>query len=113
VTLDLPGWQRTDADVPRSWQRTTTLRQGDATVVMDRWFGTPPAPGGPMVVAGERPVTISGEEHALQRTSMFQGRPDEVDVVFLRDTGWQVRVVFRGCSEAQIAEVLARLSVAG
>jgi hypothetical protein len=80
---------------------------------MDRWFGTPPTPGGPMVVAEQRPVTIAGREATLQRTSMFQGQPEEVDVVFIHDTGWQVRIVFRGCSEAQVAEVLAALQVAG
>lgn len=68
---------------------------------------------GPMVVAEQRTVTIAGREAALQRTSMFQGRADEVDVVFIQDTGWQVRIVFRGCSEAQVGEVLAALQVAG
>jgi hypothetical protein len=111
VTLDLPGWSRTDGTGSDDNERVVTFREGSAVVELVRWWGIPETDGGPMQVAERRPVQIDGMDAELLRTSLFEGQAVEADVVFLRADGWIVRVACHSCAPEQLEAVLQGLSV--
>ena len=113
VGLELAGWSRRDAASEFPNESIFTLRQGDASVELARWWGVPEIDGGPMQVASKRPVQVPGQTVELSRTSMFEGEQAEVDLLFLRGDGWIVRVVCRSCTEQQVDAVCAGLTLAG
>ncbi|MBI2893732.1 MAG: hypothetical protein HYY06_09285 [Deltaproteobacteria bacterium] len=112
LTLALEGWTATTED--DGAHRRVEHRRPPSTcfVLLDRWWGIPPTPGGPMAVASRRPVTVSGRSLELLTTSHFQGVEDEVQVLFYRDQGFQTRVTFRDCAAAETDEVLGRIRIA-
>jgi hypothetical protein len=111
VTLDLPGWSLTEGPAHDPNERVITFREGPAVVELVRWWEVPEVDGGPMQVAERRPVQIDGVDTELLRTSLFEGKSVEADVLFLRAGGWSVRVSCLGCAPEQLDAVVQGLSV--
>jgi hypothetical protein len=110
VILELPGWSLADV-LDFEGERILRFRDGAATVELVRWWGYPEIDGGPMEVAHRSTVQVSGRELELVRTSMFQGRPAEVDAIFLKSGDWLARVSCEGCTQAQLDAVVGGLKV--
>jgi hypothetical protein len=93
-------------------QRTTMWRNGAARIELMRVWDLPRNPGYPMQTASTRDVA----GHTVHTTSMFDGAPKVVQLTWLRGNGhgvsYLVRVVFDGCDDATVSDVLTRLVVA-
>ncbi len=111
VLLNLPGWSRSEAATVFENERILRFQDGSAVVELMRWWGYPETDGGVMEVAHSSTVLVGGQEVELVRTSVFQGRPAEVDVMFLRSKDWIARVACHGCSQEQLDAVVAGLGV--
>jgi hypothetical protein len=118
VTLALPEWQvHSEGDAePHPNMRWTWLRRGAQEVELMRHWDRPRNPGLPMAVASRREVTVAGRPAELLRTSVFDGVPQAVDLLWLTGRGhgvdYGVRLKFTGCDATTIDEVLARLEIA-
>ncbi|MCX4240362.1 hypothetical protein [Paraliomyxa miuraensis] len=87
---------------------------GSGCMVDARWWRPmPPDPGGPMVEASRRAVTVDGKATEVITTSMFEGQQQEVDAVFLRGEGYQIRIVFESCGALEEDGFLEGVRVVG
>lgn len=107
VVLELEGWPPSE-DSREGDHRLLVYdgKEPDCSVRVDRWWGMPPTPGGPMEIASKRPVHVDGRDLELIRTKAFEGVAREVDVLFHSGDGFQVRVVFSGCRDETVDKVL-------
>jgi hypothetical protein len=89
-------------------RRITIWRNGAARIELTRTWVMPLNPGYPMQTASTR--LVAGRD--VQTTSMFDGAPKEVQLTWLRGNGhgvaYLVRVVFDGCNDATVEDVLAK-----
>ena len=103
----------TEPDETYPNQRTMTWRSGGAQrIELVRVWDMPRNPGYPMQTASTRDVA----GHQVLTTSMFNGAPKVVQLTWLRGEGhgvtYLVRIVFDGCDDAIVNDVLTRLVVA-
>jgi hypothetical protein len=110
VGLELPGWTLTDI-LDFEGERILRFQDGAATVELVRWWGMPELDGGPMEIESRRAVQAAGHELELLRTSIFQGREQQADVLFLKSEGWMARLSCQGCTPEQLDVALAGLDV--
>ncbi|MBT3222411.1 MAG: hypothetical protein HN348_25340, partial [Proteobacteria bacterium] len=110
VTLELPNWtvHRTEQEQHLNirYEKATT----DCGVEFDRWYGFPPD-GSAMEVKTERPVVASGKSVNMITTRVFAGQEQEVQVLFLHGSNWEVRYVFKGCSNVLAEGIAKRITV--
>jgi hypothetical protein len=118
VVLELPDWtveRVTEPDDTFPNERTITWRRGDATVSLLRYWDQPRHPGGPMEIATKRTIVVGQRELELVTTRAFQGQVKEVRAVWITGTGhgveYGVRLVFDRCTDAELADVLARVDL--
>ena len=117
VEFSPDGWTATasppDATFPN--ERRVTFARGSASVELLRVWDQPRSPGGPMVTAGEREVTVAGRPTKLVTTSTFGGSARIVEVLWLRGRGhgvsYTARFVFDGCRDLEIDALCARITV--
>ncbi len=87
---------------------------GSACMVDIRWWRPmPPDPGGPLVEASRRAVTVDGVETHVITTSMFEGAEQQVDAVFLSGKNHQIRIVFEDCGQLEEDGFLAGVRILG
>lgn len=113
VTLVPIGWTCSAETGDFANERLIRCTRDGAVAVLTRWQGDPELPGDPMQIASRREVRVDGGTVELLRTAMFEGEPDDVDVLFLSGEGWTARLVLRGCDNVQEAAVLAGVRIAG
>ncbi|MCW5717315.1 MAG: hypothetical protein KIS68_05745 [Bauldia sp.] len=84
---------------------------GAMTIDVTVFDGEPPYPGGPMAIADTEQVAVAGEALAVNWTSMFMGRAEEVAVTYPADPAGvgSAMVVVRGTDFAGALEIIPRL----
>jgi hypothetical protein len=96
-------------------QRWSRWQRGDAVIELMRCWDLPRNPGMPMQIASTEKRIVAGREVDLATTSMFEGAPKVVRLIWLtgegHDVRYQVRVMFDRCSDAEIADALMRMHV--
>jgi len=111
LELDLPGWTRSERNgtedrlLPN--ERLVSFEQGERVVRFTRYWDYPLTPGHPMVTASKRAVQIGDRQLDVHTTSMFEGFPQEVQVLFVKGKGFTARFVFQGCPPALVDELCA------
>jgi hypothetical protein len=117
VTLDLPGWTMHSIPAEPSLpnQRIISFTRGTCDVQLVRFWDRPLTDGGPMSLKGSRPVTVAGRQTELHTTSVFEGQTREVQVLWLKGTGYEVeyivRLRFERCPDDAVEEVLRKVEV--
>lgn len=113
VRLELyDGWQQqvSEPDPAEPNQKHWWYSQGARNVELMRTWDQPLEPGLPMQIASKRTVMVAQRPVELQTTSMFQGRPWVVQLLWLEGRGHQVkysvRLCFTDCPDALVDEVL-------
>lgn len=113
VSVDPGGWSgRIQTDSAEHFAVTYSSPPGSACMVgLDLYRPGPRGHGKPMVVASRSPVTVAGRDTELLVTSMFEGKPEEVQAVFVNGAGFVLRVVFRACGRVELDDFLARVAI--
>lgn len=80
-----------------------------AQITVTAFEGTPPYPGGPMVVAETRTIATAAGPLELRRTSIFMGVAEEVAVAYPAEPGGAGTAVIavRGSDFASAASLIA------
>jgi hypothetical protein len=86
-----------------------TSPSGACTVLIDRWWGFPPEPGGPAHQESSRPVVVDGIPFSLSTFSLFDGVAQNVDALLIHWPSVTVRIVFRACTPLEVDAVLAKI----
>jgi len=117
VTLDLPGWtmRSSPPDTSLPNQRIIGFTRDTCDVQLLRFWDYALTDGGPMSLKGSRSVTVAGRQIELHATSVFEGMPREVQVLWLEGKGYDVKYIvrlrFEHCSDDAVEEVLHRVEV--
>lgn len=114
LTLHLEDWWASAAAATTSANgRHVELASpaGSCTVLVDRWWGLPPDPGGPAHQESSRPVIVDGIPFAVSTLSLFEGLAQKVDALYINWPSVTVRVVFRACTPLEVDEVLAKIEI--
>jgi hypothetical protein len=95
------SWRHVDLAAP----------SGSCTVGVDRWWGLPPDTGGAAHEDSSRPVVVDGVPLRVSAMSLFEGRAQHVDALYIVPVAAPgsvfVRLVFRSCSVAEVDTLLA------
>jgi len=115
LSLDWPvtsTFEPDDAHPNLKWVR---WQQADAIIELWRCWDLPRNPGHPMQIASTEKRAVAGREFDLATTSMFDGMQKVVRLCWLRgeghDVSYTVRILFDGCTAAQISDALTRVAV--
>jgi hypothetical protein len=112
VAVELPGWREEVQSEGEHLRKVWHAAEGSCALELDRWWGLPPDPGGPMQVASSRPVTVDGREVELITTAMFEGTEQQVQAAFFPGADSTARLVLRDCPEDAVAAALAGVRLA-
>lgn len=116
VILEMPGWTKSVIEPDDTFpnQRYVTFTRGSATVELMRYWDLPRNPGYPMVAASERDLVIGGRAAKLVETSMFDGFPKRVLLIWIRGEGhgvaYTVRVKLDGYDD--VDDIVSRVQIA-
>ena len=111
VDIDMPGWEKeVGGGLPN--ERHTRLTCGESSISVTRYWDRPLHAGGPMSTASTRAGVVGGQPIEIVRTAYFEGRRQDLEVVFLKGWDWTARVVFRACAPHVVDAACAAIRLA-
>jgi hypothetical protein len=111
IRLELDDWWSNAgaAKATPTWRHAELAApSGSCSVRVDRWWGLPPDTGGAAHVQSSRPVVIDGVALSIDTMSLFEGKTQTLEALYINDRSANARVVFQTCTPGEIDAVLAR-----